>query len=576
MNGGTIIAKTLQENGTKYLFTLCGGHIAPIYVEAERAGIRVIDVRHEASAVFAADVTARLTGIPGVAAVTAGPGVTNAVTALKNAQMAQSPVILIGGATATLLRGRGALQDIDQTSILHSVVKWSVRVKRVREIGPAMREAFRRAASGIPGPVFIECPVDLLFDGATVRQWYGQKSEPGRSLKERLQHWYIGWHLDRMFSNPDFDENLKPESPRSFDVSENSVQQALDMIRRAEKPVLIAGSGAMAIPGAAGSIADAIRLLGVPTYVSGMARGLLGPNDPVQFIHQRKKALREADCIILAGVPADFRLDYGRQLNRKAVKIAVSRDTRELKKNLSPDLAVHADPGQFIIALARHQQKGLQVWENWKNTLSQYHEERETEIADMAAGLMDGINPLALFRSLESQLPVNSVIIADGGDFAATASYTLRPRKPLSWLDPGVFGTLGVGGGFALAAALQYPDDYIWIIYGDGSATYSLPEFDIFTRHGMKVCAIIGNNGSWEQIARDQKAMLGADTATILPQSDYQRIAEAFGAAGERVETLEAFAASVARAKASMDKGIPYLINAIIGKSEFRKGSISI
>ena len=379
-----------------------------------------------------------------------------------------------------------------------------------------------------------------------------------------------------MFSNPDFDENLKPESPRSFDVSENSVRQALDMIRRAEKPVLIAGSGAMAIPGAAGSIADAIRLLGVPTYVSGMARGLLGPNDPVQFIHQRKKAIREADCIILAGVPADFRLDYGRQLNRKAVKIAVSRDTRELKKNLSPDLAVHADPGQFLIALARHDQNGQQTWENWKNALGKYHEERETEIADMAAVPMDGINPLALFRLLESQLPGNSVIIADGGDFAATASYTLRPRKPLSWLDPGVFGTLGVGGGFALAAALQYPDDYIWIIYGDGSATYSLPEFDIFTRHGMKVCAIIGNNGSWEQIARDQKTMLGAATATILPQSDYQRIAEAFGAAGERAETLEAFAASVARAKASMDKGIPYIINAIIGKSEFRKGSISI
>lgn len=576
MNGGTAIAKALHANNVRYLFTLCGGHIAPIYVEAERAGIRVIDVRHEATAVFAADVMARLSGVPGVAAVTAGPGVTNAVTALKNAQMAQSPVILIGGATATLLRGRGALQDIDQTSILHSVVKWSVRVERVREIGPTVREAFKRATSGVPGPVFIECPVDLLFDDNTVREWYGQKNEPGKTLLEKLQYWYIRRHLNHMFSGAEDTGTMKADTPVPANVSEGTLRRALDLICRAEKPLLIAGSGAVMIPGAVTGLSEAIRRLGIPTYLSGMARGLLGAHDPVQFIHQRKKALREADCIILAGVPADFRLDYGRQLNRKARKIAVNRHRCELKKNLSPDLAVQADPGQFLIALARHQTAAMPVWENWKNTLNVYREEREKEISGMASEVMEGINPLALFRTLESRLPDNSVIIADGGDFAATASYTLSPRKPLSWLDPGVFGTLGVGGGFALAAALHYPDNYIWIIYGDGSAAYSLAEFDIFTRHGMKVCAIIGNNGSWEQIARDQRTMLGADTATQLPQSDYQHIAEAFGAAGERVDTLETFSDSIARAKSSMDNGIPYIINALIGKSEFRKGSISI
>ena len=576
MNGGTIIAKTLQENGVRHLFTLCGGHIAPVYVEAERAGIRVIDVRHEATAVFAADVVARLGGIPGVAAVTAGPGVTNSVTALKNAQMAQSPVILIGGATATLLRGRGALQDIDQTSILHSVVKWSARIRRVREIGPALREAFERSVNGVPGPVFIECPVDLLFDAATVRQWYGQHDKPGKSLAERLQHWYIGRHLDRVFAGSDHAGTLKADAPAPLAFSGGAVRRALDEIRRAERPVLVAGSGAMMIPGSVDEIAGAIRQLNIPTFLSGMARGLLGPKDSVQYVHQRKKALREADCIVLAGVPADFRLDYGRQLNRKAFTIAINRNARDLKKNLSPNLAVHGDPGQFLIDLSRQQGAGLPARSDWEKTLDRYREEREKEIAGMAAASMDGINPLALFRALDTQLPDNSVIIADGGDFAATASYTLSPRKPLSWLDPGVFGTLGVGGGFALAAALHYPDDYIWIIYGDGSAAYSLAEFDIFARQGMKVCAIIGNNGSWEQIARDQKTMLGAATATVLPQSDYQRIAEAFGGAGERVETLDAFIASVARAKASMDKGIPYVINAIIGKSEFRKGSISI
>jgi thiamine pyrophosphate-dependent acetolactate synthase large subunit-like protein len=168
------------------------------------------------------------------------------------------------------------------------------------------------------------------------------------------------------------------------------------------------------------------------------------------------------------------------------------------------------------------------------------------------------------------------VLVADGGDFAASAAYTLRPRKPLSWLDPGVFGTLGVGGGFALGAAACYPDDYIWIIYGDGSAAYSLAEFETFAKNGLKVCGIVGNNGSWEQIARDQIHLLGANTAVTLPRSDYHRVAEGYGAAGERVETLEDFTQAVQRAKASMDKGVPYLINAIIGSTSFRKGSISM
>ena len=194
----------------------------------------------------------------------------------------------------------------------------------------------------------------------------------------------------------------------------------------------------------------------------------------------------------------------------------------------------------------------------------------------MAAEQVSGINPVALCQQLEQRLPENSVLVADGGDFAATAAYTLRPRKPLGWLDPGVFGTLGVGGGFALGAAACYPDDYIWIIYGDGSAAYSLAEFETFAKNGLKVCGIIGNNGSWEQIARDQVHLLGADTAVSLPRSDYQKVAEGYGAAGERVNTLEGFEKAVQHAIASMDKGVPYLINAEIGTTAFRKGSISM
>lgn len=315
--------------------------------------------------------------------------------------------------------------------------------------------------------------------------------------------------------------------------------------------------------------------LGIPVYLSGMARGLLGHKHPLQYRHNRKHALREADVILLMGVPVDFRLDYGLHLNRKAVKIAVSRSREELNKNLRARLCVQADPAQWLIALAG-QGKNFPGWEGWKKSLQEREVQREHTIDETAAQPVEGINPVALFRIWDRFLPANSVLVADGGDFAATAAYTLKPRKPLGWLDPGAFGTLGVGGGFALGAALQYPDDYVWIIFGDGSAAYSIMEFDTFAKMGLKVCAVIGNNGSWEQIARDQVPVLGTATATVLPKSDYHKIAGAFGAAGERVERTGDFEAALERARESMDRGVPYIINAIIGSTAFRQGSISM
>lgn len=575
MNGGQIIAQILQQHGIRQIFTLCGGHIGPIYVEAEKAGMRVWDVRHEASAVFAADVVARLTGIPGVAAVTAGPGVTNSITAIKNAQMAQSPVLLLGGATATLLRERGALQDIDQMSLMRSTVKYQGQVNSLREIAPKLRKALRLAGEGVPAPVFLECPVDLLYPEATVREWYGQKNKGAKGLVEKAIQWYINRHVNRMFAGAA--ESLHtPAQPASLSRAGGSeVRAVIQALQQAKRPLLLLGSGAMLSPTLAEEMAKSVVKLGVPVFLSGMARGLLGRENALQIHHHRKEALREADLIVLAGVVCDFRLDYGRHLNRGAKKIAVNRSRRELRKNLRPDRAICADPGQFLLDLARVG-NSFPEWEDWKKTLHDRDAARETEIEKMAGEQVSGINPLALFRQLEQMLPANSVLVADGGDFAASAAYTLHPRKPLSWLDPGVFGTLGVGGGFALGAAACYPDDYIWIIYGDGSAAYSLAEFETFAKNGLKVCGIVGNNGSWEQIARDQIHLLGANTAVTLPRSDYHRVAEGYGAAGERVETLEAFTQAVQRAKASMDKGVPYLINALIGSTSFRKGSISM
>ena len=577
MNGGQVIAQILLENRVRHLFTLCGGHIGPVYVEAARAGMQVWDVRHEASAVFAADAVARITGIPGVATVTAGPGVTNAITAVKNAQMAQSPVLLLGGATATMLRNKGALQDIDQLSLLRSAVKFQTRIERLRELAPALSGALKTARDKVPGPVFLECPVDLLYPEATVREWYGLNKENITGWTERLMHWYLKRHVKRLFAGVDHNAGNFPfipeptiPSPAASDL--NVVIQAL---QKAERPILLLGSGAMLKPSLAPQLAAAVNGLGIPVYLSGMARGLAGRTNEIQYHHNRKEALREADLVLLAGVPCDFRLNYGRNLNRRAQKITISRSRQELKRNIRPSCAIHIDPGVFLIDLGK-KAPALPGWNSWKKTLQARDAARETEIEQLAGEPVKGINPLALFRHLEQVLPENSTLVADGGDFAATAAYTLRPRKPLSWLDPGVFGTLGAGGGFALGAAACYPDDYIWIIYGDGSVAYSLAEFETFAKNGLKVCGIVGNNGSWEQIARDQVQLLGADTAVTLPRTDYHRVAEGYGAAGERVDTMDAFQQAVRRAVASMDKGVPYLINAIIGSTPFRQGSISI
>lgn len=577
MNGGQQIAEILKNTGIQHLFTLCGGHIGPIYVEAARSGIHVWDVRHEATAVFAADAAARLTGLPGIAAVTAGPGVTNAITAMKNAQMAQSPLLLLGGATATLLRNRGALQDIDQVSLLRSAVKYEAQARRLRELPDLLRRTLQTAYMGVPGPVFLEIPVDLLYPEETVREWYGRKNKKPAGFKEKLMQWYINRHVNHLFAGRQ--SNLTGASLKTPgdlpDFTASTVQAVIRQLNQAQKPVMLLGSGALIRPTLAASLATAVARLGIPVYLSGMARGLLGRESPMQLFHHRKDALREADCIVLAGVPADFRLDYGRTLNRKAKKIAINRSHQDLHKNLHPNFAICADPARFLIALA-DAAGALPTWTEWKNTLQTRDAAREQIITEMAGEALPEINPLALFRQLEQALSDNSVLIADGGDFAATAAYTLRPRKPLGWLDPGVFGTLGVGGGFALGAAACFPDDYIWIIYGDGSAAYSLAEFETFAKNGLKVCGIVGNNGSWEQIARDQVHLLGADTAVSLPKTDYHRVVQGYGAAGERVDNLDAFKQAVERAKASMDNGVPYLINAVIGSTAFRKGSISM
>jgi acetolactate synthase-1/2/3 large subunit len=578
MTGGDLIADVLQKQGVRFLFTLCGGHIAPILVSAKALGIRVVDVRHEVNAVFAADAVARLTGIPGVAAVTAGPGVTNTITAVKNAQMAQSPLVLLGGATATMLRGRGSLQDIDQMALMTPHVKWATRVTRVRDLVDVLERAFLIAQEGVPGPVFLEVPVDLLYEPSLVRQWYGAKAGgASKGLRDAAIRWYVNRHLKHLFGGVEGALARTATPPPPPEPERSLVGQVARLLARAERPVLLIGSQAMISAGEAGALVEAVAALGLPVYLSGMARGLLGPGHPLQLRHKRKEALREADLVILAGTPCDFRLDYGNHIRPSAVLVSANRSPADLTKNRRPTLGVLGAPERLLRALAQVPSGRPAAWTPWLASLRSRDDAREAEIVRQAEAAADtGVNPLAVCRAIERALPEDSVIVADGGDFVSTASYILQPRRPLSWLDPGVFGTLGVGAGFALGAKLVRPEAEVWIVYGDGSVGYSLSEADTFVRHRLPVIAVIGNDASWMQIAREQVEILKDDVGTVLRHSDYHRAAEGLGAAGLMIRDAREMAATLGRAQQAAREGRPVYVNAILGKTDFRKGSISM
>ena len=575
MNGGERVAEVLRAHGIPVLFTLCGGHISPILAAAKARHIRVVDTRDEATAVFAADAMARLAGTPGVAAVTAGPGLTNAVTALKNAQLAQSPVLLLGGAAPTALQGRGALQDIDQKPLIAPHVKRVFQVRRVADLGKRAEQALRLAAEGVPGPVFVECPVDLLYEEALIRQWYADAAGRGTSIADRALRWYLNRHADRMFEGsahmaaPEVAAIAAPHAP------DRAITRAAAALARAQRPLLVIGSQALLAVERVAEMAQAITALGIPVYLSGMARGLLGRRHPLQMRHARRSALREADCVVLAGVPCDFRLDYGRHVRRSATLIAANRSRKEAQMNRRPGIAAIGDVGLTLIGLAAAVGGRAQRPE-WVAQLRARDEAREQEIDAQATVAGGHVNPLAFFRARDAAAGDDAVMVADGGDFVATASYIVRPRQPLSWLDPGAFGTLGVGAGFALGAALLRPQSETWLIWGDGASGYGLVEFDTFVRHGVPVIAVVGNDACWSQIAREQVKMLQDDVGTVLARSDYHRVAEGFGAAGLVVKTTAEVPAALAQAREIARGGRPVLVNVWLDRTDFREGSLSM
>ena len=568
---GLDIGSFFKQKNIPSVFTLCGGHISPILVGCEKENINIIQVRDEVSAVFAADAVSRLTDSVGVAIVTAGPGVTNTITAIKNAQMAQSPVLLIGGAAATLLKGRGSLQDIDQISLLKTYVKSAVSVKKTRDVIPTLANALNTATSGVPGPVFVELPIDLLYPEEDIRkEFINQLPKSGYFAK--IAHWYVERHLNDLFSSKKSSIKVKPV--KEFKLDQRKIDKAALAIVKAKKPVFLLGNQVTQNKEFLPMCLKSIDKLSVPTFTSGMARGCFGSSDKYFFRHNRKHALKNADVVVTLGIPLDFRLGYGFSINKDATLIAVNKSKEDLNKNRKPDIGIHADPSRIMHEIGKI--INPPSCKEWIKELTGLEEKRETEILQFSKNESDFVNPVHLCKTIDKFIDEESILVADGGDFVGTASYTIRPRSALGWLDPGPFGTLGVGGGFAIGAKSSFPKKEVWVFYGDGASAYSLAEFDTLCRHKLPVIAIIGNDASWQQIAREQKQMLGSNIGTELAFNAYEKVVEGYGGKGYYVENHDTLDETLKRAKEDAKLGYPVLVNIKISKSDFRKGSISV
>ncbi len=571
MHAGFSVSSFFTNNNINTVFTLCGGHISPILVGCESEGIDIIEVRDEASTVFAADAVSRLTDSVGVAIVTAGPGVTNTITAIKNAQLAQSPLILIGGAAATLLRGRGSLQDIDQMALIKPHVKSAVRVSKTRDIVPSLTNALNTAMSGVPGPVFVELPIDLLYPEETIREQHANQL-PSNGIVGKAMTWYVNRHLNNMFS--DRKSSIKIRKKTRLLGRQKDIDNAALAIVNAKKPLILLGNQVTQNKEDLSQFIKSLNKLSIPTYTSGMSRGCFNEDDTFFMRHNRKHALKNADVVLTIGLPLDFRLGYGSSINKNAKIIAINKSKTDMKKNRKPFIGIHGDPTRAMCEIAKviNPPKCTE----WLKELNVLEKNRDDEIIQQSEMTTDFVNPIKLCTTINNLLDDSSILIADGGDFVGTASYVVRPKGPLSWLDPGPFGTLGVGGGFALGSKSAYKDKEVWIIYGDGACAFSLAEFDTFVRHKLPVIAIVGNDASWQQIAREQVDMLGSPIGTNLANTAYHEVAIGYGGKGYAVEDPNELESVLLQAKEDARNGHPVLVNVRIGKTDFRKGSISV
>lgn len=518
-------------HGVDTMFTLSGAHVFPMYDAAVHADppMRLLDVRHEQTAVFAAEAIGKLTRVPGLAVLTAGPGVTNGVSAITQASFSGSPLVVVGGRAPANRWGMGSLQEFDHPAVLAPITKSAKTLHTAGDVAAGMDAAFTLAASPHRGPTFVDVPMDELFNRAAV-------DRPTPAPRQRVE----------------------PDAEALGEIG--------SLLGQALRPVIVFGTDVWA-DGAEEAALRLVEETGLPAITNGMGRGIVPGGHPMLMTKARGAALGTADLVVVVGAPLDFRLGYGVFGGKdgapaaKVVHIAdsegqVSQHAR-LAASAYGDLTLALDGVQASL----EQQLRKPDWSGWVGELKAAVAaavERDNALLTAEA---DPIHPARVYGELLPRLEADAVVIGDGGDFVSFAGKYVEPRRPGGWLDPGPFGCLGAGMGAAIAARIARPSSQVVLLFGDGATGFSLMDVDTLVRHGLPVVMIVGNNSAWGLEKGPMQMLYGYDVvADLAPESRYDEVVKALGGGGETVTDPRQIGPAIDRAFAS---GVPYLVNVI-------------
>ncbi|MFI5956846.1 acetolactate synthase [Cryptosporangium sp. NPDC051539] len=519
-HGGELALAALRARGVEAMFTLSGGHVFPLYDAAHTTGFPLIDVRHEQSAVFAAEATAKLTRRPGLAVLTAGPGVTNGVSAVTSAKFNGSPVVVLGGRAPQMRWGAGSLQEFDHVPVLAPITKHAATVTDVNAIAADVGAAADLALAPHRGPVFLDLPMDVVFDRA------------------------------KSVITP-------PAAPEVPGADPEEVAAAAALIARADRPVLIAGSDVYA-GSAEQALVAAAEALRVPVFSNGQGRGCIPADHPLAFARVRGKAFKSADLVVVVGTPLDFRLGFG--AFGEAAVVHVVDSPSQKAGHVTPAAAPVGDLASILTAFANYTGPRADH-EGWIASLRDLEDAARSAELDVLRADTDPIKPARIYGELRQVLDRDAVVICDGGDFVSYGGRYLDSYTPGCWLDPGPYGCLGTGSGYAIGARVARPSAQICVLFGDGAAGFSLMDVESLVRQNLPVVMVVGNNGIWGLEKHPMQAVYGYDVAADLqPGLRYDDVVGALGGAGETVEKPGDLGAALRRA---FEAGVPYLVNVL-------------
>lgn len=519
--GAQLLVRMLKAEGVRRLYTLSGLHVAPIYAACVEEGIQVVDTRHEQAAAHAADAEARLTRSVGVACVTAGPGVTDALTGVANAFAASSPVLLLGGAAPTFNAGKGSLQEMEQVDLFTRITKWSDRIPAPDRVPTYLAKAFRTMLTGRMGPVFLEVPWDVLSNGVDDEDF---PLLTGYRTRAR-----------------------QPGDPAY-------VARAAALLEEAERPAIIAGSSIW-WDDAAEALSAFARKCGAPVYLNGSGRGCLPADHPNFLTHTRKEALAEADVVLICGTPLDFRLGYGAGIGAGATLVQVDSDPVEIGRNRAVEAGIIGDSRSVLQQLEAAVGVPRAADGAWLARLRARETAKAARQAVFEQSAQTPIHHFRLAKELDAVAKAagDSMFVADGGNWVAIAAKVIGLQRPGRWLDPGPLGCLGVGAPFAIAAKLLHPDRPVFVIQGDGSFGLNGFDFETALRFKLPMVCVVGNDAAWGQIRLPQLQLHGPEKSpgTQLLPTRYDKVVEALGGHGELVTDPADIRPALERALAS-------------------------